>query len=152
MTQRKIRTLILVLVGAILAFFWIYALIWGGGIPAQTTANFGGDIRADIQTKIAAADNEISKFVEYAHRTVKVKSLKIVKCEATTTDGGKTVNPDLSNLKEVEVVIHTVWDGWFDKNGESEVHYTLVAENGKLRPTPFRIGETTALLTRAECR
>ena len=152
MTQRKIRTLILVLVGGVLAFFWIYALIWGGDIPPQTTDNFGGDVRADIQTKIAAADNEIGRFVEYAHRTVKVKSLKILKCEATTTDGGKTVNPDLSNLKEVEVVIHAVWDGWFAKNGESEVHYTLVAENGKLRPTPFRIGKTTAFHTRAECR
>lgn len=152
MTQRKIRSLILTLMAVLLAGFWLYALFGGGMEPEKTALELGGDVRAQIQEILASEDNAVGKFVEYAHRTVKVKSLEIVKCEVTTTDGGKTVNPDLSNLKEIEVVIRAVWDGWFAKNGETEVHYTLVPADGKLLPMEPRIAKTTAHYTRSECR
>lgn len=152
MTRRKIRSLILTLMGVLLAGFWLYALWDGGTVPVKTPQTLGGDIRAMIQSGLAAENNEVRKFVEYAHRTVTVKSLELVKCEVTTTDGAEAVNADLSNIREVEVVIRAVWDGWFARNGKSEVRYTLVPRDGKLHPTPFRIAETTARYTRSECR
>ena len=152
MTQRKIRSLILTLMGALLACFWLYALLGGGTAPVKTPRKLGGDLRAMIQTELATGDNEVRRFVEYAHRTVKVKSLEIVKCEAATSDAAETVNADLSNIKEVVVVIRAGWDGWFAKGGETVVRYTLVPKDGKLHPTPFKVTKTTARYTRSECR
>jgi len=48
-------------------------------------------------------------------------------------------------------VIRAVWDGWFAKNGETEVRYTLIPQDGKLHPTPFKIVRTTARYTRSGC-
>lgn len=152
MTRRKVKSLILTLVGILLAGFWLYAL-WGGGtILAKTPQKLGGDIHAVIQEGLSAEDNAVRRFVEYAHRTVKVRSLEIVRCEVTTADGAGAVNADLSNIKAVEVVIRAVWDGWFARGGETEVLYTLVPRDGILHPTPFRIIRTTANYTRSECR
>ena len=152
MTQRKMRSLILTLVGILLAGFWIYAFSGGGAIPAKTPRKLVGDVRAVIQEGLAAEDNAVRRFVEYAHRTVKVKSLEIVKCEVATADGAEVVNADLSNIEKIEVVIRAVWDGWFARNGETEVHYTLVPEGGQLHPTPLKVIRTTARYTRSECR
>ena len=154
MTQGKIRSLILTVMGILLAGFWLYAVFGGGMEPAKTALELGGDVRAQIQAELAAEDNAVRKFVEYAHRTVTVKSLELLKCEVTTIDGTDAVNADLSNIRKIEVVILAVWDGWFAKNGRSEVHYSLIPQDGKLHPTPFRIPErsTTARYTRSDCR
>ena len=152
MTQRKIRVLILTLLGILLAGFWLYALFAGGAPQAKSPQNLSGDIRAMVQGGLAAGDNEVRRFVEYAHRTVTVKSLEIVKCEVVTIDGDERINADLSDVREVEVVIRAVWDGWFAKNGSTEVRYTLIPKDGKLHQTPLRIVGTTARYTRSECR
>ena len=152
MTQRKIRSLILTLMGVLLAGFWLYAVFGGGTAPVKTPRKLGGDIRAAIQKGLSAGDNEVRAFVEYAHRTVKVKTLELVKCEVTTTDGDEVVNADLSDVREIEIVIRAVWDGWVAKNGETEVRYTLVPKGGILHPTPFKVTKTTAYYTRSECR
>ena len=152
MTQRKIRSLILTLMGVLLAGFWLYAIFGGGAAPVKTPRKLGGDIRAMIREGLSAENNEVRGFVEFAHRTVKVKSLELVKCEVTTTDGAETVNADLSNIKKIEVAIRAVWDGWFAKGGETEVSYTLVPKDGILHPTPFKVTKTTARYTRSECR
>jgi len=55
-------------------------------------------------------------------------------------------------VREVEVVIRAVWDGWFAKNGSTEVRYTLIPKDGKLHQTPLRIVGMTARYTRSECR
>ena len=152
MTQRKIRSLILMLMGVLLAGFWLYAIFGGGTAPVKTPRKLGGDIRAAIQKGLYAKDNEVRGFVEYAHRTVKVKSLELVKCEVTTTDGAEAVNADLSNIKRVEVVIRAIWDGWLAKDGVTEVRYMYIPKNGKLHPTPFKVARTTAYYTRSNCR
>ena len=152
MTQRRMRSLILTLMAVLLAGFWLYAFFGGGNVPVKTPQKLGGDLRVMIQEGLAAEDNEVRRFVEYAHRTVKVRSLEIVKCEATTSDAAQAVNADLSNIKEVAVVIRAVWDGWVVKGGTSEVRYTLIPRDGKLHPTPFKVIKTTAHYTRSECK
>ena len=153
MTQRRIRFLILALLAVLLAGLWLYAFLMGDiAAPAKTPRHLSGDIRALVQQNLAAPDNEVRIFVEYAHRTVKVKRLELVKCEVKTTDGAEAVNADLSNIERVEVVVRAVWDGWVVKDGATEVRYMYIPKDGKLHPTPLKVARTTARYTRSNCR
>ena len=151
-SRTKLRILT-ALAAAVLAGFWLYALLSHRPSELDTASKLADDIRSKLQVQLKKKNNAIGKFVEGAHRTVRVGSAEIVKCAVITTDGGEKIDDDLSNLTRVDIVIRVRWyEEWLDREGESEVHYTLVPRDGKLHPTAFRIGNTTAYYTRAECR
>lgn len=138
---KKLKPLILLVLGAILVSFWLYdgCNSENGGV---VEIDASGSIRQAAERHLKESDAEIRRFVEHAHRTVTVRKdtpLEMVAFRAVTSDGSDKVRPDLSNLKQVEIEVRAVWDGWFHKGGETIVAYRLHPEKGgKLRATAFQ--------------
>ena len=138
---KKLKPLILLVLGAILVSFWLYdgCNSENGGV---VEIDASGSIRQAAERHLKESDAEIRRFVEHAHRTVTVREktpLEIVAFRTVTSDGSDKVHPDLSNLKHVEIEVRAVWDGWFQKGSETIVAYQLHPEKGgKLRATEFQ--------------
>ena len=136
---------------AVLIGFWIYAAYSPGPGMSVSYLKAAGDLRAQLQKKVSEPGNRVSGFVDYAHRTVTVKKVEIIKCRAVTTDGSDAIADGLSNLVRFEVEYRVVWDGWFHKDGETIVGCSYEPQNGKLESTPLKVLRTTAKYTRGEC-
>ena len=149
--RRSLRRGLLLIPIAVLAGFWIYAAVGNGGSTSTKIA--GKHIREDIQKILSRDDNKVKSFVEDAHRTVTVRSLKVAKCEILTSDGSTELNEDLSNLNRVDITLLVKWDGWFHKGGETTVAYSLLPDgNGGIQTTPFKVVSTTARYTKDSCK
>jgi len=135
----------------VLGGFWIFAATGNGGSTSTDAAE--ENIRADLQKLLGEKGNNVKSFVEEAHRTVTVRSLKVTKCEISTLDGSSELNEDLSNLDRMDIELLAQWDGWFHKNGETVVGYSLLPDgDGGLKTTPFRVVSTTARYTKSCCK
>jgi len=134
----KYKPFVLLALGMILVGFWVYAAC-NPESAGSGEVDVAGGIRKATERHLKISDTRIRRFVERAHRTVTVKKLELVKCRPVMIDGSDELKPDLSNLKQVEIEIRAVWDGWFHKDGETIVAYQLHPERGgKLRATAFQ--------------
>lgn len=138
--------LLTVLVG-ILVYAGCFAEPGAGESYIKATKN----LREDLEKNVSKPGNRVSCFVDYAHRTVTVKKVEVVKCRAVTTDGSDTIAENFGNLVRFEVEYRVTWEGWFQKDGETIVGGSFVPENGELKSTPLKVLRTNAKYTRDKC-
>ena len=151
-TKKRIKPWLIAGMATVLVGFWVYAAF--SPTPGSTVSylDAAGNLRERLQKEAAVLDGPIARFVDHAHRTVTVKEVSVVKCQAVTNDGSDTIAEKFGNLVRFEVEYRVTWSGWLHKDGETVVGCSFIPEGNKLQGTPLKVLRTDALYTRSECK
>ena len=150
-TKTRIMKWLSAILLAVLVGILVYAGCFAEPGTGESYIKAAENFRERLEKKVAEPGNRVSRFVDYAHRTVTVKKVEVVKCLAVTTDGSDTIADGFGNLVRFEVEYRVTWDGWLQKNGETVVGCSYEPKKGKLKSTPLKVLRTNAKYTRDKC-
>lgn len=108
--------------------------IWTKG---ESVESYRTRLVAGVNQKLELNNNGIRKRIEGAHLTVTAKSAKVTSCVIRTIDGSNNAGREGSNVSEVDMVVTVFWDGYFQKNGYTELQVIYDAQNKSVKETKY---------------